>query len=126
MAKLDRELQSLDHERRLTAQARIEAEVAERQLRARDEALREREAQFSRKLEQRLNDQLREARVEVDKVVADLRQQAATLEKQQQKRIAPIPTGVTGDLRALCPVGTGRHRRARARRQQPRRSGARR
>ncbi|WP_291984813.1 Smr/MutS family protein [Luteitalea sp.] len=99
MAKLDRELQSLDHERRLTAQARLQAETAERQLRGREEALREREAQFTRKLEQRLNEQLREARTEVDKVVADLRQQAAALEKQQQKRIAAIPTGVTGDLR---------------------------
>jgi DNA mismatch repair protein MutS2 len=99
MAKLDRELQSLDHERRLTAQARVQAEAAERQLRAREETLREREAQFTRKLEQRLNEQLREARTEVDKVVADLRQQAVALEKQQQKRIAAIPTGVTGDLR---------------------------
>ena len=99
MAKLDRELQSLDHEKRLTAQARLQAEASERQLRAREEALREREAQFTRKLEQRLNEQLRDARAEVDKVVQDLRQQAAALEKQQQKRIAAIPTGVTGDLR---------------------------
>ncbi len=99
MAKLDRELQSLDHERRLTAQARAQAEAAERQLRARDEALREREAQFTRKLEQRLNEQLRDARAEVDKVVADLRAQAAALEKKQLKHVAPIPTGVTGDLR---------------------------
>jgi DNA mismatch repair protein MutS2 len=99
MAKLDRELQSLDHEKRLTAQARVQAEAAERHLRGREETLREREAQFTRKLEQRLNEQLRDARAEVDKVVADLRQQAATLEKQQQKRIAAIPTGVTGDLR---------------------------
>ncbi|AMY12598.1 MutS2 protein [Luteitalea pratensis] len=99
MAKLDRELQSLDHERRLTVQARAQAEASERQLRTREDALREREAQFTRKLEQRLNEQLRDARAEVDKVVADLRQQAAALEKTQQKRIAPIPTGVTGDLR---------------------------
>ena len=99
MAKLDRELQSLDHERRLTTQARAQAEASERQLRAREDALREREAQFTRKLEQRLNEQLRDARAEVDKVVADLRQQAAALEKTQQKRVTPIPTGVTGDLR---------------------------
>jgi DNA mismatch repair protein MutS2 len=99
MAKLDRGLQSLDHERRLAAQARAQAELAERQLRSREEALREREAQFTRKLEQRLNEQLREARAEVDKVVQDLRQQAAALEKKQQKTYAAIPTGVTGDLR---------------------------
>jgi DNA mismatch repair protein MutS2 len=99
MAKLDRELQSLDHERRLAAQARMQADASERQLRAREEALREREAQFTRKLEQRLNEQLREARAEVDKVVGDLRQQAAALEKKQLKHVAPIPTGVTGDLR---------------------------
>lgn len=102
MAKLDRELQSLDHERRLTARARAQAEASERQLKAREEGLREREAQFTRKLEQRLHEQLRDARAEVDKVVADLRQQAAALEKQQQKRIAAIPTGVTGDLRVAA------------------------
>ena len=99
MAKLDRELQALDHERRLAAQARMQAEASERQLRTREETLREREAQFTRRLEQRLNEQLREARAEVDKVVADLRQQAAALEKKQLKHVAPIPTGVTGDLR---------------------------
>jgi DNA mismatch repair protein MutS2 len=104
MARLDRELQSLDHERRLAAQARMQADATERQLRAREEALREREAQFTRKLEQRLNEQLRDARAEVDKVVADLRQQAAALEKKQQKHIAPIPTGVTGDLRVSARV----------------------
>ncbi len=99
MARLDKELQSLDHERRLATQARVQAEASERQLRARDEALREREAQFTRKLEQRLNEQLREARDEVERVVADLRQQAAALEKKQQRHMAPVPTGVTGDLR---------------------------
>ncbi|BCS35622.1 endonuclease MutS2 [Luteitalea sp. TBR-22] len=99
MAKLDRELQSLDHERRLTAQARLQAETAERQLRLREEQLREREAQFTRKLEQRLNEQLRDARAEVDRIVTDLRQQAAALEKKQQKQIAALPTGVVGDLR---------------------------
>lgn len=102
MARLDRELQGLDHERRLTAQARVQAEAAERQLRAREDALRDREAQFTRRLEQRLTEQLRDARAEVDKVVADLRQQAAALDKQQQKRIAPLSTGVTGDLRGAA------------------------
>ncbi len=99
MGKLDRQLQSLDHEKRLTAQARVQAETAERQLRLREEALREREAQFTRKLEQRLDEQLRAARTEVDRVVQELRQQATSLEKKQQKHAAPIPTGVTGDLR---------------------------
>ncbi len=102
MAKLDRELQSLDHERRLTTQARTQAEAAERQLRAREEKLREREAQFSRKLEQRLTEQLRDARAEVDKVVAEVREQAAALEKQQRRSIASIPTGVTGELRSAA------------------------
>ncbi|HTV03658.1 MAG TPA: hypothetical protein VMF13_24105, partial [Luteitalea sp.] len=99
MAKLDTQLQSLDHERRLTAQARTQAETAERQLRVRDEALREREAQFTRKLEQKLNEQLRDARTEVDRIVQELRLQATSLEKKQQKTHAAIPTGVTGDLR---------------------------
>lgn len=99
MAKMDRELQALEHERRLAARARAQAEQAERQLRVREEALREREVQFSRKLEQRLNEQLREARSEVDKIVDDLRQQAGKLDKTQQRHAAPVPTGVTGELR---------------------------
>lgn len=99
MARLDHDLQALDHERRLASQARAQAEQAERHLRVREEALRDRETQFSKKLEQRLHEQLREARSEVDKIVEDLRQRAGTLEKKQQRHAAPVPTGVTGELR---------------------------
>jgi DNA mismatch repair protein MutS2 len=99
LARMDRDLQALDHERRLATRARTQAEEAERQWRVRDDALRERESQFGRKLEQRLNEQLRTARAEVDRIVDDLKQQAARLAKQPQRHAAPLSTGDTGQLR---------------------------
>lgn len=101
LARMDRDLQALDHERRLAARARAQADEAERQWRLRDEALREREAQFGRKLEQRLNEQLRTARAEVDRVVEDLKQQAARMAKPQ-RHAPPITTGDTGQLRGAA------------------------
>jgi DNA mismatch repair protein MutS2 len=101
LARMDRDLQALDHERRLAARARAQADEAERQWRLRDEALREREAQFGRKLEQRLNEQLRTARAEVDRVVDDLKQQAARMAKPQ-RHAPPLTTGDTGQLRGAA------------------------
>lgn len=98
LARMDSDMQALDHEKRLARQARAQADEAERQWRARDEALREREAQFGRKLEQRLNEQLRSARAEVDRVVDELKQQAAKMARQQ-RHVTPISTGDTGLLR---------------------------
>ncbi len=98
LARMDSDMQALDHEKRLARRARAQAEEAERQWRARDEALRERETQFGRRLEQRLNEQLRTARAEVDKVVDELKQQAAKLARQQ-RHATPITTGDTGLLR---------------------------
>jgi DNA mismatch repair protein MutS2 len=95
---MDHDLQALDHERRLASRARSQAEEAERQWRQRDDALREREAQFGRKLEQRLNEQLRTARTEVDRIVDDLKEQAGRLAKAQ-RHAAPMTTGDTGLLR---------------------------
>ncbi len=98
LARMDSDMQALDHEKRLARRARAQAEEAERQLRAREEALREREAQFGRKLEQRLNEQLRAARAEVDRIVDELKRQAAALARQQ-RHATPITTGDTGLLR---------------------------
>ncbi len=101
LARMDHDLQALDHERRLASRARAQAEEAGRQWREREDALREREAQFGRKLEQRLNEQLRTARTEVDRIVDDLRQQAAHLAKTQ-RHAAPVTTGDTGQLRGAA------------------------
>jgi DNA mismatch repair protein MutS2 len=99
LAKMDRELQALEHERRLATRARAQAEAAEQQLRAREESVRDREAQFTRKLEQRLNEQLRAARTEVDRIVEDLKVQAEQMAKAR-RHAPPLSTGEMGHLRS--------------------------
>lgn len=101
LARMDTDLQALDHEKRLAKRALAQAEEAERHWRARDDALREREAQFGRKLEQRLAEQMRTARAEVDRIVAEVKQQAATMARPQ-RHAAPITTGDTGMLRSTA------------------------
>jgi DNA mismatch repair protein MutS2 len=66
---------------------------------ARESRLTEREAVLKRRMDDKLNERLREARDEVDKIVADLKGQAGTL-VQQTERKARLSTGDIGGLRA--------------------------
>lgn len=91
LAKIDADLRALEHERRLVKRERESLGEADTRARSREEALRQREDTFKQKLNEKLDERLREARVEIDAVVADLRKQATALQ-------APS-TGDTGRLR---------------------------
>jgi DNA mismatch repair protein MutS2 len=92
LARVDKELAGLDAERRGLEEAR-DAVAAERQaLLARESKLTEREAVLKRRMDDKLNERLREAREEVDKIVADLKGKAGT-------KLA-VSTGEIGGLRA--------------------------
>src|SRR5437667_411489 len=69
LAKVERELQGLEHERRLVARERQTIEETTGRLAARDQDLRDREETFRRRLDQRLEERLRDARREIDAVV---------------------------------------------------------
>jgi DNA mismatch repair protein MutS2 len=99
LARVDRELQSLEHERRLAARERETFEAAESKMREREEALRQREDTFRRRLNEELEAERRQARRQIDDVMAELRTKTAALAQQEASRQA-ITTGDAGAMRA--------------------------
>ena len=92
LARVDKELAGFEAERRQLEEARS-AVAAERQtVLARESRLAEREAVLKRRMDDKLNERLREAREEVDKIVADLKGKAGTK--------LSVSTGDIGGLRA--------------------------
>jgi len=100
LAKVDTDLRALEHERRLVKRERESLGEADARARSREDALRQREETFKQRLNEKLDERLREARSEIDTVVADLRKQAATVAEQAARHAAAVPsTGDTGRLR---------------------------
>ena len=101
LAKVDTDLRALEHERRLVKREREALTEADVRARSREDALRQREDTFKQKLNEKLDERLREARSEIDAVVGDLRRQAAAVAEQASKRPADAmpSTGDTGRLR---------------------------
>jgi DNA mismatch repair protein MutS2 len=99
LAKVERDLQSLDHERRLAAREREELEAGVARMQAREQDLRNREETFKRRLDERVEHQVRDARREIDAVVGELKTRAETLAAEAARRGRLIPTGETGAVR---------------------------
>ena len=73
----------------------------ERKLRSREAAVKERELAARRRLEAKLDDQLREARKEIDAIIEGLKAKATVLRDKSGHRSAPaISTGEAGAARA--------------------------
>jgi DNA mismatch repair protein MutS2 len=101
LAKVERDLQSLDHERRLAARERTALEEASAKIQTREQDLRNREDTFRRRLDERIEDRLRDARREIDAVVDALKVRTDSLAAEAERRGARlIPTGETGAARA--------------------------
>jgi DNA mismatch repair protein MutS2 len=100
LAKVDTDLRALEHERRLVKREREALGEADSRARGREDALRQREETFKLRLNERLDERLRDARAEIDAIVADLKKQAAALAAQASRNAATVPsTGETGRLR---------------------------
>jgi DNA mismatch repair protein MutS2 len=98
LARMEKELNALDHERRLVARERqMQAEAVAR-LQAREEELHRREDAFRQRLQERVDERLRDARREIDEVVRDLRQRTAAL-ANAPRHVPALSTGETGALR---------------------------
>ncbi|MDO8793187.1 MAG: hypothetical protein Q7J25_01045, partial [Vicinamibacterales bacterium] len=69
LARVDDDLRKLEEERRGVGKERMAMAEAERKLRSREEALREREERVRRRLDAKVDDQVREARKQIDAVV---------------------------------------------------------
>jgi DNA mismatch repair protein MutS2 len=103
LAKVERDIQSLDHERRLAARERTSLAEEASRMQAREQELRNREETFRRRLDERIDDRLRDARREIDAVVSALKVRTDAMAAEAERRAAPrlvIPTGETGAARA--------------------------
>lgn len=101
LARVERDVQNLEHERRLAARERQVNADASAKLQARELELKNREETFRRKLDEKIEERLREARREIDAVVERLKIKTETLATQAERNAARlIPTGQTGSVRA--------------------------
>ena len=102
LAKVERDMQGLDHERRLAARERETLAEAGAKLQVREQDLRNREDTFKRRLDERIEERLRDARREIETVVDALKARTEALATEAERRIAPrlISTGETGAARA--------------------------
>jgi DNA mismatch repair protein MutS2 len=107
LAKIDENLHELEHERRLVARERQVLGEAEVKMRGREEALRQREEAFRRKTEEKFDARMREARLEIDKAIDELKRKTAALAAEAERRLlkrgpgAPlVSTGDAGQARA--------------------------
>jgi DNA mismatch repair protein MutS2 len=98
--RVDRELHGLEAERRAVTQERAALAENERKLRSREAAVKERELAARRRLEVKLDDQVRQARKEIDAIIEGLKAKATVLRDKSGQRTAAISTGVAGAARA--------------------------
>ena len=104
LARVDQELAAAQAERRRADDERQAAAREREALREREARLVEREAILRKRLDDKLNEKLREARAEVDAVVTRLKSKAETLAREAEQRVAArapvLSTGEVGSLRA--------------------------
>jgi DNA mismatch repair protein MutS2 len=102
LARVDDQLAALGHERTLAAREREDLAAVRQQLLDRETRLAEREAVLKKRLDDKLNEKLRDARVEVDRIVSQLKQKAEALTEPAEGRATSLaPRLSTGDLGSL-------------------------
>jgi DNA mismatch repair protein MutS2 len=100
LARVERDMQALEHERRLAARERDTLADLTAKLQAREQDLRNREETFRRRLDEKIEERMREARREIDAVVERLKVRTDTMAAQAERQVRLIPTGETGSARA--------------------------
>jgi DNA mismatch repair protein MutS2 len=107
LARVDDDLRRLEQDRRSLARERALVAENEQRLRAREDSVAEREARLRRRADARLDDQLREARQQIDAVIETLKVRAAELSDRAAVRLnasgrvrsAGLSTGEIGALK---------------------------
>jgi DNA mismatch repair protein MutS2 len=101
LAKIERDMQALEHEHRLAARERDTLSETAAKLQHREHELTHREDTFRRRLDERIEERLREARREIDGVVEALKARTESMAAKAERQTARlIPTGETGAARA--------------------------
>jgi len=109
LARVDQELAAIEREREAVAGERDGVARERERLLEREGRLAEREAVVKRRLDDRLNDTLREARAEVDRVVGSLKQRAQALANAVEAPSSRprLSTGDVGSLRSDARTALG-------------------
>ena len=101
LAKLQRDVQTLEHERRLVARDRETLTESTTKLHTRELELRGREETFRKRLDERIEERLRDARRQIDSVVDQLKGRTGALAAGASQRAARlVPTGALGAARS--------------------------
>jgi DNA mismatch repair protein MutS2 len=101
LAKVQKDVQALDHERRLLARERETVTENAARLQAREQELRNREETFKKRLDERIEERLRDARRQIDSVVDALKGRTGVLAADAERRAARlVPTGALGAARS--------------------------
>jgi DNA mismatch repair protein MutS2 len=101
LARVERDMQALEHERRLASEERQTLADAAARLRAREQDLKNREEMHRRRLDQKIEERLREARREIDAVVGRLKARTETMATHAERAASTlVPTGESGGARA--------------------------
>jgi len=99
LARIDDDLRALDRERAALERERQGLRAAEQVLAARERAITEREEQFRRRVTDRIEERVREARREIDAVVQDLKKRSSVLANRVNRELQG-PRLTTGDAGA--------------------------
>lgn len=104
LARVDQELAVLERERDAVATSRASLAAQAEALIEKEARLTEREAVLRRRLDDKVNDRVRDAKAEIDRIVGTLRQKADALAAEAEQRAAArggsLSTGEVGALRA--------------------------
>lgn len=101
LARVERDAQALDHERRQVARERQTLADTAARLQAREADVKNREEAQRRKADQKIDERLREARREIDAVVGRLKARTETMATQAERAAARlVPTGASGGAKA--------------------------
>jgi DNA mismatch repair protein MutS2 len=98
LAKIDRDMRALEHEQRLAVREREELAAAETRMRQREDVLKQREETYRRKLSEQLDTEMRQARREIDDVIAELKTKTAALTQDAARQ--QVSTGDAGAARS--------------------------
>lgn len=111
LARMDQELATVARDREALAGEREQLLAERQQLLEREARLVEREAVLKRRFDDKVNEKLREARAEIDRIVGTLKQKADALARQAGDRAAMrgpvLSTGEVGGLKAEARAAVG-------------------
>ena len=102
LERVDAQARALDTERRKLERERTSLATENQALRQRESAVAEREGRLAKRVNEKLDDRLRQARQDIDGVIAKLKERSETLIEQASARAqrSTISTGEAGAVRA--------------------------